>query len=162
MVDKYANVLALQIIAMWMTKIRETNRRKTRRMLKTLSVYLRTPEYVRSHKNCIVYTPNLETALQCITKYSIARIYNSTYHTYEYNFTGHCFVYLTHTYQVPGTLRYVVYGTWYFTGIYLPNISRLCSSGYVQNIPGVFTPGITVQRASVSSVGHSHPYPELL
>ena len=25
------------------------------RMLKTLSVYLRTPEYVRSHKNCIVY-----------------------------------------------------------------------------------------------------------
>ena len=25
------------------------------RMLKALSVYLRTPEYVRSHKNCIVY-----------------------------------------------------------------------------------------------------------
>ena len=31
MVDKYANVLSLQIIAMWMTNIRETNRRKTRR-----------------------------------------------------------------------------------------------------------------------------------
>ena len=44
MVDKYANVLSLQIIAMWMTKIRETNRRKTRRppsgVCSTLSVYL--------------------------------------------------------------------------------------------------------------------------
>ena len=26
----------------------------------------------------------------------------------------------------------------------------------------VFTPGITLQRTSVSSVGHSYPYPELL
>ena len=43
-VDEYANVLSLQIIAMWMTKIRETNRRKTRRppsgVCSTLSVYL--------------------------------------------------------------------------------------------------------------------------
>ena len=43
------------------------------RMLKTLSVYIRTPEYVRSHKTASS-TPNLETALQYITKYSIARI----------------------------------------------------------------------------------------
>ena len=35
--------------------------------------------------------------------------------------------------------------------------------GYVQTIPGAFTPGITLlQRTSGSSVGHSYPYPELL
>ena len=42
------------------------------------------------------------------------------------------------------------------------NIPRLCSVGYVQIVPGVFSPGNTLQRTSVSSVGHSHPYPELL
>ena len=40
--------------------------------------------------------------------------------------------------------------------------SRLCSVGYVQTIPGVFSPGIALQRNSVSSVGYSYPYPELL
>ena len=34
----------------------------------------------------------------------------------------------------------------------------LCSAGYVQ----IFTPGMTPQRSSVSSVGHPYPYPELL
>ena len=42
------------------------------------------------------------------------------------------------------------------------NFTRLCSVGCVQTVPGVFTPGITLQRTSVSSVGHSYPYPELL
>ena len=40
--------------------------------------------------------------------------------------------------------------------------ARLCSVGYVQTIPGVFAPGITLQRTSVCSVGHSYPCPELL
>ena len=40
--------------------------------------------------------------------------------------------------------------------------ARLCSVGYVQTVPGVFAPGITLQRTSVSSVGHSYPYPELV
>ena len=39
---------------------------------------------------------------------------------------------------------------------------RLCSVGYVETMPGIFTPGITVQRTSVSCVGHSYPYPEVL
>ena len=43
-----------------------------------------------------------------------------------------------------------------------PNFARSCSVGYAQTMPGVFTPGITLQRTSVSSVGHSYPYPELL
>ena len=34
--------------------------------------------------------------------------------------------------------------------------------GYAQTIPGVDTPGISLQKTSVSSVGHSYPYPELL
>ena len=34
--------------------------------------------------------------------------------------------------------------------------------GYSQTVPRVFTPGITLLRTSVSSVGHSYPYPELL
>ena len=42
------------------------------------------------------------------------------------------------------------------------NIARLCSVGHVQTVPGVFTPGISLQRTSLSSVGHSYPYPELL
>ena len=29
-------------------------------------------------------------------------------------------------------------------------------------MPGVFTPGITLQRISITSAGHSYPYPELL
>ena len=40
--------------------------------------------------------------------------------------------------------------------------ARLCSVGYVQTVPGVFTRGITLQRTSLSSVGHSYAYPELL
>ena len=43
---------------------------------------------------------------------------------------------------------------WYFP--------RLGFVGYAQTIPGVFTPGITLQRTSVSSVGYSYPYPDLL
>ena len=55
------------------------------------------------------------------------------------------------------------------------NISRSCSGGYAQTIPGVFTPGITLQRImqvmypgyyptnnSASYVTHSYPYPERL
>ena len=38
----------------------------------------------------------------------------------------------------------------------------LCSVGYVQTVPEIFTPGITLQRTSVSSLGHSYPYPEIL
>ena len=34
--------------------------------------------------------------------------------------------------------------------------------GYPQTIPGVDTPGITLQKTSVSSVGHSYPYPDHL
>ena len=41
-------------------------------------------------------------------------------------------------------------------------IARLCSVGYAQTIPGAFTPGITLQRTSVSAEGHSYPYPELV
>ena len=41
-------------------------------------------------------------------------------------------------------------------------VPRLCSVGYTQTIPGVFTPSITLRRTSVSSVGYSYPYPELL
>ena len=41
-------------------------------------------------------------------------------------------------------------------------IPRPCSVGYAQTIPGIFIQGITLQRTSVSSVGHSYPYPELL
>ena len=120
------------------------------RMLKTLSVYLRTPEYVRSHKNCIVHPKFGDSA---------AVHYKVQYSPY---FTTVRIVRTSIT--LPGTVLYTwhirtryqeysgtsyIYGTWYFTGIYLPNISRLCSSGYVQNIPGVFTPGITLQRNSV-------------
>ena len=44
-----------------------------------------------------------------------------------------------------------------------PNLLFLfCLSGTHKTIPGVFTPGITLQRTSVTSVGHSYPYPELL
>ena len=39
---------------------------------------------------------------------------------------------------------------------------RLCSVGYAQTIPGVFTPGITLQGTYARSVGHSYPCPELL
>ena len=39
----------------------------------------------------------------------------------------------------------------------------LGSVGYAQTIPGyVFTPGITLQKTSVSCLGHSYPCPELL
>ena len=41
-------------------------------------------------------------------------------------------------------------------------ITRLGSVGYVQTTPGAIAPGITLQRTSLSSVGHSYPYPELL
>ena len=41
-------------------------------------------------------------------------------------------------------------------------VARSCSVGYAQTIPEVFTPGITLQRTSVSFVGHPYPYPELL
>ena len=34
--------------------------------------------------------------------------------------------------------------------------------GYAQTIPAVDTPGITLKKTSVSSVGHSYPYPDLL
>ena len=69
------------------------------RMLKTLSVYLctftqklqRLPQILRQRCS------TLQSAVR------IARIFISTYHTYEYNFTGHCFVSLAHTYRVPGT-----------------------------------------------------------
>ena len=44
----------------------------------------------------------------------------------------------------------------------IDKLSRPCSVGYTQTIPGVFTPGITLKITSVSSVGHSYPYPELL
>ena len=44
----------------------------------------------------------------------------------------------------------------------ITNESRLGSVGDAQIIPRVITPGITLQRTSVSSVGHSYPYPELL
>ena len=44
----------------------------------------------------------------------------------------------------------------------LRKLPRLCSEGYAQTVRGVLTPGITLQRTSVSSVGHSYPYPELL
>ena len=40
-------------------------------------------------------------------------------------------------------------------------ITKLCSAGYEQTLPEVFTPGITLQRTSVSSVGNSYPYPKL-
>jgi len=53
-VDKYANVLSLQIIAMWMTKIRETNRRKTRRPPSGVCSRHFRYTYVHSHKNCIL------------------------------------------------------------------------------------------------------------
>ena len=39
---------------------------------------------------------------------------------------------------------------------------RVCSVGHSQTVPGVFSPGIPLQRPSVSSAGHSYPYPELL
>ena len=134
---------------MWMTKIRASDAKPAVPFLAyaqdtfcipdicTLTQKLhRLPQISRQHCS------TLQSTVQPV-------FYISTYHTYEYNFTGHCFVHLAHTYHVPGILRYVVYGTWCFTGIYLPNISRLCSSGYVRNIPGVFTPGITLQRTSV-------------
>ena len=44
----------------------------------------------------------------------------------------------------------------------LNKLARLRSVGYVQTIPEVFTPGITLQRTSVSSEGHSYPYPKVL
>ena len=43
-----------------------------------------------------------------------------------------------------------------------PFFARPCSVGYSQTVPGVFTPGITLQRTFVSSVGQLYPYPELL
>ena len=43
-----------------------------------------------------------------------------------------------------------------------PKCSRLCSAGYVQIVPGVFTPGTTLQSTSVSYVAHPYPYPEHL
>ena len=54
MVDKHANVLSLQIIAMWMTKIREPNRRKTRRPPSGVCWRHVRYTYVHSHKNCIL------------------------------------------------------------------------------------------------------------
>ena len=47
-------------------------------------------------------------------------------------------------------------------GVFERKLPRLCSVGYAQTVSGVFTPGITLQRTSVSSVGHSYPYPGLL
>ena len=52
--------------------------------------------------------------------------------------------------------------TWLATASHRCVFPRLCYVGYVQTIPWVFTPGITLQRTSVSSVGHSYPYQELL
>ena len=46
--------------------------------------------------------------------------------------------------------------------LYEHTIARLCYVGYSQTVSGVYTPGITLQRTPVSSVGHSYPYPELL
>lgn len=38
----------------------------------------------------------------------------------------------------------------------------LCAVGYSKNVPGVFTPGITVNTTSVRSVRHSYPYEDFL
>ena len=44
-----------------------------------------------------------------------------------------------------------------------PNfLFSFCLWGTHKTIPGVITPGISLQRTSVTCVGHSYPYPELL
>ena len=42
------------------------------------------------------------------------------------------------------------------------HLPRLFFVGYAQTIPGVFSPGIALQRTLVSSVERSYPYPEVL
>ena len=44
----------------------------------------------------------------------------------------------------------------YTGGVYLPGCAL---QGTYRTIPSVFAPGITLRRNSVSSVGHSYPYP---
>ena len=140
-------------------------------MLKTLSVYLD----VHSHKNCIV-CPKIwdSAAVHYKVQYSpyftsIRIIRTSITLPGTVLYTWH----IRTRYQVPGKI-YVVYGTWHFTGIYLPSFSSLCSFFRVRTEPyprGIY-PGycptknfckfcrtfIPVPGNSVSSVRHSYMY----
>ena len=137
------------------------------------------PIYVHSHKNCIVCPNFWDRAAALHNKVQYSAYFTTTERIIRTNITlPGTVVYTWHIrtrYRVPGKIyQYVVYGTWYFTGIYLPIILRLCSVG---TIPEVFTPYyrtknfcifctrrtfITVPGTCVSSVRHSYTYPELL
>ena len=60
MVDKYANVLSLQIIAMWMTKIRETDAKPAVPFLAYAQDTFGIPMYIRT--KTASSAPNFESA----------------------------------------------------------------------------------------------------
>ena len=125
---------------MWMTKISETNWRKTRRPLSGVCSRHFRYTYVHSHKNCIVCPKFYRAAVHYKVPYSpyftsVRVIRTSIPLPGTVLYTWH----IRTTYQVPGKIY--VHGTWYFTGIYLPNISRLCFLGYVQNHTRGIYPG---------------------
>ena len=110
------------------------------RMLKTLSVYLRTPEYVRSHKNCIVYPKFGDSAavhykVQYSPYFTTVRIIRTSI-----TLPGTAVLYTWHI----RTVRRI----WYLVFVY--RIFQGCVlQGTYRTYPGVFTPGITLQRTSV-------------
>ena len=125
------------------------------------------PIYVHSHKNCIVCPNFWDRAAALHNKVQYSAYFTTTECIIRTNITlPGTVVYTWHIrtrYRVPGKIyQYVVYGTWYFTGIYLPNIARLCSSGYAQNHTRGIYPGYYPTKNLCMTVGHSYSCPELL
>ena len=145
------------------------------RMLKTLSVYLRTPEYVRSHKNCIVYPKFGDSAaVHFKVQYSpysttVRFIRTSITLPGTVLYTWHIRTrYQEHSgmsYMVPGILPVFIYRT--FQGCVLQGTYRTYPGYLPRVLPYkellyVCRTFIPVPGTSVSSVRHSYTSPELL
>ena len=155
-----------------MTKTRETNRRKTRRLLSGVCSRHFRYTYVHSHKNCVVCPKILRQRCSTLQSTIVYSPYFTSVRIIRTSITlPGTVLYTWHIrtrYQVPGKIYQVKYTSYMAPGIlpaFICRIFQACvlSLGYVQNhTRGVFTPGIALQRTSVSSVGHSYPCPEIL
>ena len=119
-----------------------------RRMLKTLSVYLRTPEYVRSHNNCIVYPKFEDSAavhykVQYIPYFTTVRIIRTSI-------------------TLPGTVLY----TWHIRTRYqVPGKIYLVRIWYLAFYRCLFTEFCKLVFFRVRTEpypGYSYPCPEIL
>ena len=131
------------------------------RMLKTLSAYLRAPEYVHSHKNCIVYPKFGDSAavhykVQYSPYFTTVRIIRTSITLrstvlYTWHIRTRYQEYSGTSYMVPGILPVFIYRI--FQGCVL--------QGTYRTYPCIY-PGYYPTKNFCMSVGHSYPCPELL